>query len=575
VGSSQAFFSLASSFNRAVEGSYALSIDKFGSKREVIEHMKRNAAVIAILFSAAPLGCIPARAAVCEHLAEIVLKETTITLAEEVKAGAFTVANVESDAVELFKRLPPFCRVSGVIKPSQDSNINFEVWLPLSGWNGKFQGVGNGGFAGSINYVHGGMAQALSLGYATASTDTGHRGSAIDARWALRHPEKITDFGYRAIHLMTQNAQVVVRAFYGSSPRRSYFGSCSNGGRQALMEAQRFPADYDGILAGAPANFWTHLLAEAVWNSQATLADAASYIPRAKLPAIEAATLAACDAVDGVKDGVIDDPTRCKFDPSTLVCSGSESDSCLTQAQATALKKIYEGPRNSRGEQIFPGDLPGAETGREGWGLWITGPKPRSSRQYFFGSQFFQNMMFNDPNWDFRTLNFDRDIKPTDDKLASILNATKTNLKDFRARGGKLILYHGWDDPAISPMNSVNYYSSVLAKMGRQDADSFLRLYMLPGVQHCGYGPGPHLPNSLERPKIARDPEHDIVSALERWVERGVPPETIIATGFKAEKNSASGVERTRPLCPYPQTARYKGSGSMDDAVNFICMASQ
>jgi hypothetical protein len=537
--------------------------------------MKRNAGVVATLSLAAAFASMPVKAAVCEHLAQIALKDTTITLAEEVKAGAFALPQVESEAVQLFKALPAFCRVAGVIKPSQDSNINFEVWLPLSGWNGKFQGVGNGGFAGSINYVNGGMAQALSLGYATASTDTGHKGSAVDAKWALGHPEKITDFGHRAIHVMTQDAQSVVRAFFGSNPRRSYFGSCSNGGRQALMEAQRFPSDYDGILAGAPANFWTHLLAETVWNSQATLADVASYIPRSKLPAIEAATLAACDALDDAKDGVIDDPTKCKFDSTTLLCSGPESDTCLTQPQITALKKIYEGPRNSRGEQIYPGDLPGAETGREGWALWITGLKPRTSLQYIFGTQFFQNMVFNDPNWDFRTLNFDRDIKPTDDKMAPILNATDANLKAFKDHGGKLILYHGWDDPAISPVNSINYYSSVMVKMGRRDVDSFLRLYMLPGVQHCDGGPGPDIPNSIEQPGIARDPERDIVSALERWVERGVAPETIIAAKYKAERNSTSGVERTRPLCPYPQAAHYKGSGSTDDAANFTCTAAK
>lgn len=394
----------------------------------------------------------------------------------------------------------------------------------------------------------------------------------MDARWALGHPEKITDFGYRAIHLMTQDAQAVVRTFYGTSPRRSYFGSCSNGGRQALMEAQRFPSDYDGILAGAPANFWTHLLAEAVWNSQATLADAPSYIPDSKLPAIEAATLAACDALDGLKDGVIDDPAKCSFDPTTLLCKGPDSGACLTQTQITALRKIYAGPGNSRGEQIFPGDLPGAETGREGWGLWVTGPKPRTSLQYFFGTQFFQNMMFNDPRWDFQALNFDRDIKPTDDKMAQILNATEANLKKFKDRGGKLILYHGWDDPAISPVNTVNYYNSVVVKMGRQDVDSFLRLYMLPGLQHCGGGPGPDIPNSLEQPGIARNPEHDVVSALEWWVERGVAPVTIVAAKYRAQGSSTSGVAETRPLCPYPQTARYKG-GSTDDAANFACIA--
>ncbi len=535
--------------------------------------MKGSAGVIAFWSLAAMLGPAPADASNCVRLAQIALKDTTITLAQEIGAGAFVPSNAEPRAAELFKALPAFCRVAGAMKPTADSNIEFEVWLPVSGWNGKFQGVGNGGFAGHINYADDGMVQAVSRGYATASTDTGHKATTEGAAWALGHPEKIVDFGYRAMHLTTENAKAIVREFYGSSPRRSYFASCSNGGREALMEAQRFPGDYDGILAGAPAYFWTHLLAEAVWNSQATLADAASYIPPAKLAAIEAGTLAACDALDGVKDGVIDNPAKCKFDASTLLCRGPESDSCLTQPQVTALKKIYEGPRNSRGEQIHFGDLPGAETGGGGWEPWITGKTPGTSLQYFFGTNFFRYMMFNNPNWDFRTLNFDRDIAPTDGKLAPVLNATDANLKAFRDHGGKLILYHGWADPAISPQDSVSYYNSVVAKMGRGGTDSFVRLYMLPGIQHCGGGPGLEIPNSLHRLEIARDPDRDVVSALERWVDRGVAPKTIIATKYRDEGNATSGVVRTRPLCAYPETARYKGSGNTDDAANFVCTA--
>ncbi len=258
------------------------------------------------------------------------------------------------------KSLPAFCRVRVEAHPTSDSDIKIEVWMPQSGWNGKFQAQGNGGFAGQIDYR--GMALAVSHGYATAGTDTGHSGSAVDAGWALGHPEKIIDFGYRAIHVMTDIAKQTITAFYQEKPKHSYFGSCSNGGREALMEAQRYPEDYDGILAGAPANYWSHLLVGALWDAQATTLDPASYIPSSKLPAIAAAVNSACDAQDGVKDGVLNDPRQCHFDPAVLTCKSGDNDQCLTPPQVTALKKLYQGAHDSHG-QIFPGFLPGAETG--------------------------------------------------------------------------------------------------------------------------------------------------------------------------------------------------------------------
>ena len=245
------------------------------------------------------------------------------------------------------------------------------------------------------------------------------------------------DFGYRAIHETAEKAKAVIRAFYGEGPKRSYFSSCSNGGRQALMEAQRFPDDYDGIIAGAPANYWTHLLAAAASDMQATLAEPGSYIPAAKLPAIQAAALGACDALDGVKDGVLEDPARCRLDPAALVCKGPESDSCLTAAQAAALKKIYDGPRNSKNERIFPGYSAGGEAEPGGWGPWITGAAPEKSLMFAFGTQFFKNMVYEDPAWDFRTFDLDRDTKVADDKMARVLNATDPDLKRFKERGAE------------------------------------------------------------------------------------------------------------------------------------------
>lgn len=518
-----------------------------------------------LLLAAIAFTSKPAAAQSCEKLADLKLTNTTITSAQPVGPGAFTPP---AGSATSYKDLPAFCRVTGVIKPTSDSDIKFEVWMPASGWNGKFQGIGNGGFAGTISYYW--MAPALLSGYATASTDTGH--STTDASWALGHPEKIVDYGHRAVHEMTDKAKSIIAAFYGSGPKRSYFASCSNGGRQALMEAQRYPNDYDGLIAGAPANYFTPVLSGFAWNMQATQSDPASYIPASKLKAIEAAAVAACDARDGVNDGVIDDPTRCAFDPSVMLCKGADSDDCLSEKQIAALKKIYAGPRDSKGRQITSGFVPGAETGPGGW-IWITGATPARSLQLFFASQAFGNMVYNDPKWDFKTFNIDKDAKIADEKLGPILNATDPNLKAFKARGGKLIIYHGWGDAALPPGNSINYFQSVVAKMGKRDADSFIRLFMVPGMQHCTGGPGPDSFGDLVT-RFKSDPRHDMAAALERWVEEGIAPDQIIASKRQGG-DPKSPVTRTRPLCPYPQVARYKGTGSTDDAANFTCIVDK
>ncbi|MEP7338057.1 MAG: tannase/feruloyl esterase family alpha/beta hydrolase [Acidobacteriota bacterium] len=532
----------------------------------VNEASRRNllCKVFSILFLFALMSG-PVAAATCEGLADLKLPNTTITAAQSVAAGGFRLAG----ATAVYKELPAFCRVAGVIKPTSDSEIKFEVWMPSAGWNGKFHGIGNGGFAGSLSYS--GLAGALARGYASASTDTGHSGG--DASWALGHPEKIVDYGHRAVHEMTEKAKLVVSAFYGDGPKRSYFSSCSNGGRQALMEAQRYPNDYDGIIAGAPANYFTHILSGFAWNMQATLNDPASYIPASKLKAIEAAALAACDGRDGVADGVLDDPTQCRFDPSVLLCQGAESDACLTEKQIAALKKIYAGPRNAKGEQTIPGFVPGGETGPGGWSNWITGASPAKSAQYFFSTQALINMIYSNAAWDFKTFDFERDSKLADEKLASALNATDPNLKAFKARGGKLILYHGWSDAALPPVNTINYFQSVTAKLGQREAGAFMRLFMVPGMQHCAGGPGPNSFGAMVT-REQSDPQHDLTLALERWVEAGVAPDQIIASKRQSQ-DAKSPVVRTRPLCPYPQIARYKGSGSTDEAANFSCVTQK
>jgi hypothetical protein len=506
-----------------------------------------------------------ARAASCENLAGLKLADTTITLAEATPAGTLTPPY--GSALE---NLPPFCRVAGRIAPSRDSDIYFEVWLPASGWNGKFLGVGNGGFAGAVGYAS--LANNLKRGYATAATDTGHDGQSIDATWAFRHPEKVTDFGYRALHLTIVNAKSLVQAFYGKPAERSYFDSCSDGGREALMEAQRFPEDFDGILAGAPANYWTHLLTSALTGAQALYSDPAAYFSDIKLPAIHAAVLAACDAADGVKDGVINDPPRCHFDPTVLLCKGRETRTCLTARQIATLKALYQGGKDSHGRQIFPGLVPGAEDGPGGWGPWIVGQAPGQSSMPAFVENYFRYMVFEDPAWTPLGANVSTAMQTADEKTANALNAVDADLSRFAARGGKLILYHGWNDPAISPLNTIDYYRSVAKTAGAEKAAAFLRLYMIPGMQHCLGGPGATFFGQLGT-TTAKGPKHGLYTALEEWVEKDSAPSGIVATKFTGD-NPSKPAQMTRPLCAYPEIPKYKGTGDTNDDSNFTCTAN-
>jgi TonB family protein len=507
----------------------------------------------------------PAFAATCESLATLKLADATITLAQPVAAGAFIPPGSTAPPASA-KNLPAFCRVMLTLKPAQDSDIKVEIWLPLTGWNGKYRGQGNGGFAGSITYP--GMAFAIAEGYATASTDTGHAATAADGSWALGHPDKIVDFGWRAIHEMTVKAKAVIQAFYGEQPKQSYFSACSNGGRQGLMEAQRFPADYNGIIAGAPANYWTQVFAAFLWNIQAMQAEPGSYIEAKKIPAIAAAVVAACDANDGVTDGVLNDPRECHFDPKVLLCKEGDSESCLTAPQVVALKKIYDGPVDSKGKQMFPGFLPGGEQGGGGWATWIA-QSPGKDLQTAFASGFFNNMISTKEPLDLKTINVEAAVKMADEQQAQTFNATDPNMKAFMDRGGKLIVYHGWSDAALPPLGAIKYFSSVQAAMGADKTDSFMRLFMVPGMQHCGGGPGA---NAFGEFGPAGDAQHDLYQALEQWLEKGVAPDKIIAKKFVSEADHTQGVKMTRPLCPYPQSAEYKGTGDTNDAANFECM---
>src|SRR5213082_2661399 len=508
----------------------------------------------------------------CEKLSQLAVSKAKIVSAQTVEAGTFAPPAAMSPwltgSPDLYKTLGAFCRVVVEATPSADSSIKIEVWMPTEGWNGRFRGQGNGGFAGEIDYRRLGLA--VQQKYASAATDTGHSAGGTDARWALGHPKKVIDFGYRAIHEMTQIAKTVISAFYGSNAQHSYFDNCSNGGRQALMEAQRFPRDYDGIISGAPANYWTHLLTKALADSQATTLDPASYIPASKVPAIARVVNAECDAQDGVTDGVLNDPRQCKFDPAVLLCKAEDSTECLTASQVTALKKLYEGPRDAKGALIFPGYLPGAEEGEGGWGLWITGPAPGRSLMFAFGTGYFSNMVYEKANWDYKNTRVNDGLKAAERKTAKILNATNPNLAAFKARGSKLILYHGWNDAAISALNTINYYNDVVRKMGARKSEAFARLYMVPGMQHCSGGPGTD--SFGQGVADARDAQHNVETALEQWVEKGTAPNVIVATKYQG-RGASTGVKMTRPLCPYPQIAKYKGTGDTNDAANFVCTA--
>lgn len=492
-----------------------------------------------------------AAAATCESLTSLSLPHTTITLAESVNGGTFTppAAAAGGPPAREITNLPAFCRVTATLKPTPDSDIRIEVWLPAStggvggqapGWNGKLQSVGNGAWAGVIPYPA--LGAALSTGYATAGTDTGHTGN--NARFASGHPEKLADYGYRAVHEMTVAAKGIVAAFYGNGPRLSYWNSCSTGGRQGLMEAQRFPADYDGIVAGAPVYERTRQLIWELWIAQAANRNAASDIPPAKYPLIHRAVLATCDARDGATDGLIENPATCTFDPGTLVCNGGDAPTCLTPAQVETARTIYKPAVNPRTQQeIYPAMQPGSELG---WG-GLAGPQPAGE-----AVDLFKYLVFNDERWDFRTLAFDTAVALTDKAEAGVINATDANLKPFIDRGGKLLLYHGWNDQLVAPQSTVNYYNRVLQTTGRGKTAESVRLFMMPGMTHCAGGEGPNA--------------FDKIAVMEQWVEHGQAPARIVAS------HSTDGrVDRTRPLCPYPQVASYKGTGSIDEAASFAC----
>jgi feruloyl esterase len=488
----------------------------------------------------------------CANLAALTIPTVTIRSATTVPAGPFTAPGARQEI-----QLPAFCRVEATARPTSDSEIKFEVWIPpTDSWNGKFQGVGNGGYQGSITYTA--MATALRKGYATASTDTGHAGD--DMKFGQGHPEKIVDYAHRAIHVMTETSKLIVRDAQGRFADKSYFVGCSAGGQQGLSEAQRYPDDYDGIVAGDPASNRIRQTFGFLYSWMAThTKDGAPILPQAKLALLTKSAVDACDAIDGLKDGLIDDPRKCHFDPVKLLCPSTGSgqaarddDKCLTQPQVDAAKKMYDGLKSPKtGEVIYTGWPRGSEgfgdNAGQSWRQYVMDPKEPMR------VDFFRYFLFHDPNWDYRSIDWDRDLAYAEQKLAFFPSVDR-DLSGFKKRGGKLVMYTGWMDPVVPPQDTVAYYEGVTKAMGGLDKTrDFYRLFMAPGMGHCAGGPGPNT--------------FDALGALEQWVEKGAAPDKLVAT------HSTNGkVDRTRPLCTYPQVARYRGTGSIEDAASFSCV---
>jgi feruloyl esterase len=502
---------------------------------------------IALLCFALRTGTAEA-ATECAQLTGLQLPNTTITLAENVPAGGFKPpagAGGFGTPPNAWAKLPPFCRVAGTIKPTPDSDIRFEVWMPAANWNGKFVGVGNGVWAGSISYFE--MVAPLSGGYATAATDDGHQGNPLDASFAVGHPEKLTDFAHRAPHLMTEAAKATIAGFYGKSANRSLFVSCSTGGRQGLMEAYRYPNDYDGISSMAPANPMVPLMVSSLWTGYVALKDDASKIPPAKFGVVHKAAVAACDSDDGVKDGIIGAPRKCRFDAAALQCKGADAADCLTAPQVATLRAIYAGPKNPRtGKQIYPGFEIGSETM---FPIQTSGPEP-----FAVSTTFMRGLVFKDPKWDFKSFDYDKDVARAIEAASAELDVPPTGLDSFFAGGRKLLLSHGWADGLIPAGSTVDFYTALTRRIGKKKADQGVRLFMAPGMGHCAGGEGP---SSI-----------DVISTIDKWVETGRAPERIVASN-----PPGAAAARVRPLCPWPQEAVYSGTGSTDEEKSFRCEA--
>ena len=495
-------------------------------------------------------------ATACENLSRLSLSNTTITLAQSIAAGAFHPAppppgsppgppGEQSGA--LYDELPAFCRVQATLRPTSDSDIKMELWLPVEQkWNHRFRGTGNGGLGGGAVVNSGPLAAGARLGYATAGNNTGHEG---DSSYAIGHPEKIKDFGYRSAHEMTVASKALIKAYYDAPLELSLMAEGGGGTIAALSSAQRYPQDYDIIaVVGMSSNLSRHVFGQ-MWIWQATHQSEASFIPPEKYSVLHNAALAACDARDGLKDGIISDPENCKFDPSVAQCKATIDATCLSAAQVEAAGKIYAGPRNPRThEQIYSPLYPGSELG---WGLLAGSAEP-----FRIPLDFFKYYVFQDPDWDYRKrpLDWDQDVALAERPEIAPVNAVNPDLSKFFARGGKLLLVDGWSDTAVPPKVAIDYYKNVVATLGHQRVDQSMRFFMVPGM---GHGPGTAGTENFN---------FDALSLIEQWQATGNAPEELIVTHYKDGAEAGN-----RVACRYPQTPRYRGTGETEVPTSFVC----
>lgn len=502
--------------------------------------------VLLILFTGFSLTAIAQnQAAQCAALEQLALPLTTVNSAELVAAGDFQPGSGSQPVAQV----PEFCRVIATVEPA----IMMEIWLPSAqNWNGKYKAVGGGGFAGVISYNA--MIPSIQDNYVTSSTDTGHKAGELD--W-LSDLGLLRDYGYRAIHEMAVNTKAFIRAYYNREADYSYFNGCSTGGRQGLMEAQRFPEDFDGIVSGAPVNFFTATHYTQLWISEAAKPVDSTLLLPADLALVTRAVLAQCDVLDGVEDGILEDPRQCSFEPSTLQCSNNDVSACLSSEQVVALEKIYQGPiHGETGEKLHYSLAPGGESPEGYPGSWIL---VGGSGVFPIPDEYFSRSVFDDLEWDWRSFNYASDVDLAMARTGNILEATDPNLDVFQANGSKLIIYHGWNDPVIFPEGTIAYYQSIIDNLAMSNpaeaaatTAEFARLFMVPGMSHCRGGPGTD--------------QFDMQTALEIWVEQGQAP-----TQIEAEHIDDGQLTRSRPLCPYPQTAKYDGDGDINDISNFSC----
>jgi len=509
---------------------------------------------------AAPAPVIQALACTTQAVGTVSLSAATIDSATAVPAGSYTPIGSNT----ALTNLPASCVVAATATPTGDSIIHFQVWVPVgAAWNGKIVVTGNGGYSPALSYSD--MAYAMRQGYAVVGGDTGHQSTnPNDMLFGVNHPEKIIDWGTRSIHAITAPAKAIVAGLQAKGATKSYYYGCSTGGHQGYAEVQQYPDDFDGVIAGDPGNNRTALNAEFMWrflSNHAPNDNTTPILTNAKATLVTNSAIAACDALDGVTDGVIGDPRACttaKFNVDSLLCPGADAATCLTAPQLASVKKIYQGPVNpGAGTNIYPGLVVGSESGWSAY--WGTTEPTRTD--------FWRYWVFDNPDWNWWTFDFNRDYAYSLAKVSSYVDQNNPNISAFKARGGKLMTYQGWADPVVNPYDTIAYYNKVLAAQGSQaETDKFFRLYMVPGMGHCSGGPGPaNFGNQGGQSPIV-DASHDILSALDAWVMLGTVPDSIIAS-----KVTAGATVRTRPICSFPKKETYKGSGSTDDAANFTC----